>query len=299
MTQKILLDTDIGTDIDDAVCLAYLLAHPDCDLSGITTVSGQAVKRAAMADVMCRVAGKNVPIYPGCEYPLIVPVMQSEARQADALVNWAHTTDFRHGHAIEFMRETIRSHPGEITLIGIGAMTNIALLFTIDPQIPSMLKQLVLMCGLFKHHLDRLEPLEWNARQDPHATAIVYNHDVDVHRSISADVTSRVRMPKDEVIRRFSGIRLLEPVLDFAEIFFETSDEVIFHDPLTAATIFDESICEMERGTVEVELHSSRLMGYTHWLPEPFEYPGRHEIAVAVDVERFFETFFSVFQHWR
>jgi len=65
MPTKILLDTDIGSDIDDAVCLAYLLANPDCDLLGITTVTGDTVKRASMASVLCKIAGRNIPIHPG------------------------------------------------------------------------------------------------------------------------------------------------------------------------------------------------------------------------------------------
>ena len=70
MPVKILLDTDIGSDIDDAVCLAYLLAQPDCELLGITTVTGEAVERAKMASALCKVAGKDVPIYPGVEQPI-------------------------------------------------------------------------------------------------------------------------------------------------------------------------------------------------------------------------------------
>jgi inosine-uridine nucleoside N-ribohydrolase len=49
MTMKIILDTDIGSDIDDAVCLAYLLAQPECELLGITTVTGEAARRAMLA----------------------------------------------------------------------------------------------------------------------------------------------------------------------------------------------------------------------------------------------------------
>ena len=59
MPTKVLLDTDIGSDIDDAVCLAYLLAQPECELLGITTVTGEAEKRARMASALCKVAGKS------------------------------------------------------------------------------------------------------------------------------------------------------------------------------------------------------------------------------------------------
>ena len=58
---KVFLDTDIGTDIDDAVCLAYHLLHPDCDLLGITTVTGEAEKRAMLASAICRRAGRDSP----------------------------------------------------------------------------------------------------------------------------------------------------------------------------------------------------------------------------------------------
>ena len=59
MPTKVLLDTDIGSDIDDAVCLAYLLANPACELLGITTVTGDTVKRASMASVCARSRAKK------------------------------------------------------------------------------------------------------------------------------------------------------------------------------------------------------------------------------------------------
>ncbi|MEX2115636.1 MAG: nucleoside hydrolase [Bacteroidota bacterium] len=78
---KILLDTDIGTDVDDAVCLAYLLSHPECDLLGITTVTRDAHKRAMLASPVCLHAGREVPIYPGVELPMVVGLKQRVAQQ--------------------------------------------------------------------------------------------------------------------------------------------------------------------------------------------------------------------------
>ena len=63
--QKILLDTDIGGDIDDAICLAYLLKEPQCDLLGTTPVCGEPEKRAAGADAICRATGRQVPMVAG------------------------------------------------------------------------------------------------------------------------------------------------------------------------------------------------------------------------------------------
>jgi purine nucleosidase len=139
MPIKILLDTDIGSDIDDAICLAYLLAQPECELLGITTVSGEAEKRAMLASALCKIAQKQIPIYPGAEEPLLVPQGQIKAPQAKALEKWEHDTRFSHGHAVDFLRQTIHSYPGQVTLLTIGPLTNIALLFRLDPDIPYLL----------------------------------------------------------------------------------------------------------------------------------------------------------------
>jgi len=287
---KLLLDTDIGSDIDDAVCLAYLLANPNCELLGITTVTGEAEVRASLASALCQVAGKSIPIYPGREEPLLIAQQQPTAPQAAALSRWPHETNFPRGQAVEFLRQTIRAAPGEIILLTIGPLTNIAALFAADEEIPALLKGLVLMCGAY-HQPAETDPPEWNARLDPTATAIVYHAAVKIHRSIGLDVTQQVRMPAPAVRERFQA-PLLRPVLDFAEVWFEHADTMTFHDPLAAATIFDESICGFERSQVTIELSQEHLAGMTRWTPDP---QGKHEVALTVKPERFFEHYFSFF----
>lgn len=291
MPEKILLDTDIGSDIDDAVCLAYLLANPECDLLGITTMSGEAEARASMASAMCKVAGKSIPIYPGREEPLLIAQQQPRAPQAAALDRWPHDTRFPRGQAVEFLRQTIRAHPGEISLLAIGPMTNVAALFAADAEIPALLKSLVLMCGVFTNRFAGVGPLEWNAKLDPAATAIVYRALPKIHRSIGLDVTCQVTMPAAEVRERFQA-PLLRPVLDFAEVWFRDRPTITFHDPLAATTIFDEAICGFTRGRVEVELKSERLAGMTHWTADP---EGPHEVALRVDAGTFFDCYFRHF----
>lgn len=293
MTTKILLDTDIGSDIDDAVCLAYLLANPECDLLGITTVTGEGQARARLASALCKVAGKDIPIFPGVEIPLLVPQRQPHAPQAAALSRWPHTSSFPTGQAIQFLQSTIRANPGEVILLTIGPLTNAALLFAADPAIPGLLKGLVSMAGVFTNHLAGVGPLEWNAILDPQATAIVYQRQAPFHRSIGLDVTCQVAMPAGEVRQRFQH-PLLRPVLDFAEVWFEHAASITFHDPLAATTIFDARICQFERGSVEIELSTPRLAGLTHWTSQPET--GRHEAALQVDPARFFNHYFSFFK---
>jgi len=292
MTTQVLLDTDIGSDIDDAVCLAYLLAQPECELLGVTTVTGEPVDRAKMASALCKVAGVDVPIYPGVERPLVIPQKQKTAPQAAALDKWPHDAEFPQGQAVEFLRRTIRANPGQVVLLTIGPLTNVGVLFRADPEVPRLLKGLVMMCGVFTNRLAGVGPLEWNAIGDPHATAVAYAVDASVHRSIGLDVTCQVRLSADEVRRRFRCERL-GPVLDFAEVWFANRPHITFHDPLAAATIFDEAICTFQRGRVEVELTSDKLRGMTHWTPHP---EGRHEVALGVEPRRFFNHFFSMFE---
>lgn len=292
MPTKVILDTDIGSDIDDAFCLAYLLAQPECELLGITTVTGEADKRAMLASVLCKVAGKHVPIFPGAEEPLLVPQKQKQAPQASALPRWAHDRKFPRGQAIEFLKRTIHKYPGEVVLLTIGPLTNIGLLFRVDPEIPSLLRGLVMMCGIFTNRLAGVGPLEWNAIGDPHATAIVYRSAAGIHRSIGLDVTCQVTMNAKQLRDKLHS-DLLRPVLDFAEVWFKQRDIVVFHDPLAGATVFDDQICAFKKGTVEVELTSERLKGMTLWEKGG---PERHEVALKVDSGRFFKHYFSVFQ---
>ena len=292
MKQKILFDTDIGSDIDDSVCLAYLLRQPDCELLGITTVSGEPVVRAKLASAICKAAGRDeVPIYPGVEAPLLTPQKQAAAHQSVKLPDWPHRDTFPEGEAIDFMRRMIRKHPHEITLLAVGPMTNVALLFASDAEIPKLLKGLVLMCGVFTYRFMGGPCLsEWNALCDPFATAMVYNAPVPNIISVGLDVTSEVVMEKDEVLARYaSGI--LKTVLDFSGIAEGTRKNIIYHDPLAAAVIFQKDICRFERGRVEIEYRSERLEGLTYWQPEA---NGKNEVAMGVDKDKFFTHYFDV-----
>lgn len=288
---KVLLDTDIGSDIDDAICLAYLLAKPECELLGITTVSGEPVKRAMLASAVCKAAGKEVPIFPGAPLPLLVPAHQPVCQQASALANWPHETNFPAGKAVSFLRDTIRKNPGEVTLLAIGPMTNLGLLFALDPEIPHLLKGLYMMIGSFNSGIV-FEGMryEWNALNDPHATAIVYKAAPKVHRSIGLDVTLQVQMDAAEVRQRFQA-PLLKPVLDMAEVWFTMRPEVTFHDPLAAVSIFEPNVCNFVRGKVDVELQSKELPGMTYFKQEE---NGPHEVALGVDAACFFDEYFGV-----
>jgi inosine-uridine nucleoside N-ribohydrolase len=196
---KVLLDTDIGTDIDDAVALAYLLCHPDCELLGITTVTGEVEKRASLASVMCQAAGKDIPIYPGADRPMQGEQRQPIAQQAAALPRWPHQTSFPVNLAVDFLADTIRDHPGEVTLLTIGPLTNAGMLFSIYPDVAELLAGLVMMGGNFEEAGSEGQRIEWNITVDRLAAEITYNTPVRLHRSMGLNVTQKVRMSAEEV----------------------------------------------------------------------------------------------------
>lgn len=131
--EKILLDTDIGGDIDDAICLAYLLKEPKCDLLGITTVCGESEKRASVADAVCKAAGRSVPIVAGFDRPMQPIPVYPAPDGAAALKNWEHG-EFEKGDAPRFLYQKIKDNPGEVTLIATGYMTNVAAMFQKYPD---------------------------------------------------------------------------------------------------------------------------------------------------------------------
>lgn len=189
------------------------------------------------------------------------------------------------------MRTTIRQNPGEVTLLAVGPFTNIATLFKLDPEIPHLLKELVIMGGKFSDYPTPWGPTEWNAIVDPHATAIVFSSGVPL-RAFGLDVTWQLSMTPDQVTQKFKGDELLEIVLDWSRVWFQERELLHFHDPLAATTLFEPEICTYKRGEVNVELAKGAHKGVTHFKANP---ASRHQFAKSVDRSAFFDEFFSVF----
>ena len=286
----VLLDTDIGSDIDDALALAYLLRQPACELVGITTVAKQAEKRASLCDMLCRLAGRNdIPIHPGCDDAILENRINPVIEQAKALSGRPHRTEFEKNSAVSFLADTIMSRPGEITLLTIGPLSNAGLLFATYPEIPSMLKSLVIMGGHFSSRLPNIPTPEYNILGDVHAAAIVYKRSAS--RSIGTDVTFECMLSKSECNQLWTD-DLMIAVSDMAGVWFNHASHIVFHDPLAAATIFDESLCEWANGCIEVDLSNGRAMGATYF--DAGKDLNHHTVACGVDANRFFDHYKSI-----
>lgn len=282
---KVLLDTDIGGDIDDAVCLAYLLKEPQCDLVGITTVCGEPEIRASVADAVCKAAGKQIPIAAGLDSTMSsVPVYPTPGG-AGALAFWSHDT-YEKSDAPAFLYQKIKENPGEIVLIGIGNMTNIATLFCRYPDAAGLLKGLHVMNGYFGE-----EPLpdpyyNWNSWADPLASRIVFSTRVTTHRAIPLEVTDTLSIEADQAEKLLKpDSDLMKAVYAFGDNWLKKSAKLTLHDPLAAVSVFHPDICRFERGNVQVEMEGKSNMGGTSFVPAS---DGCVEIARSVDRAQFY-----------
>jgi purine nucleosidase len=295
--ELILLDTDIGSDIDDALALAYLIKQPKCKLLGVTTVSGEPHLRASIVDSILQQTGhSDISVHVGAEAPLLRDQNQPRAPHYDVIS--ARSKEFPHKAfaptltAIDFLRQTIREHPGQITLLAIGPLTNIALLFKVDPEIPSLLKRLVIMGGQHTAWTNAYKSVaEWNILCDPHAAAIVFASDVKL-TAVGLEVTTRCRLDSDQCRKSLEMPGVPTVLMPMAAHWLGHQKYVTFHDPLAAALIFEPEFCKLERGLIEVETVSAKASGMTHWTSDPLN--GKHYAASSVDSDAFFAHYFDI-----
>jgi inosine-uridine nucleoside N-ribohydrolase len=171
--QPVLLDTDIGDDIDDAFALALVLRSPEFHLLGITTEFGDTELRARLVDRYLAAVGRSeIPVAAGIATPAPNHFTQADyARQQP---------DRHHRDAVDFMLAQIRAHPGKITLIAIGPLGNVRAAIARDPATFRKLKRVVMMGGSIYRGYDgpqngpqpgerRPPDAEWNIHCDPAA----------------------------------------------------------------------------------------------------------------------------------
>lgn len=201
-------------------------------------MSGLPIERAMVASAICNAAGLNVPIILGAEKPLNGPIRQPKVPRTEVLTRWPHETVFSDVSATEFMSETIQSNPGEVVLLAVGQMTNVADLFTSHPDISGLVKSLHMMLGRFTNIQPEAPNSEWNVHCDPPSAAIIYSADISSkiarHTSIGLDVTKDMMMTTAKIEQHFTH-PILEPVLEM----YHTGDRkyMTFHDPRISHTV--------------------------------------------------------------
>ena len=166
-TQPVIIDTDIGDDIDDAFALALALKSPELKILGVTTTFGDTQLRAWLVDRYLKAVGRNdIPVFAGPETKTDNVMTQAAYAKGD--------NEKKFGDGAEFILREAREHPGHITLIGIGPLSTVQAAIKRDPATFRKLKRVVIMGGsVYRGYgLDAQgkpkppEP-EWNILNDP------------------------------------------------------------------------------------------------------------------------------------
>jgi inosine-uridine nucleoside N-ribohydrolase len=193
---KIVFDTDIGTDIDDAWALGYVLKSPSLELVGVTISDGDTAARARLAcKLLARLGRTDVPVSVGRPTPAI------PADRIDYQFAWAE--DFRdyapvRSPAVEFLADMIRKHPREITLVAVGPLHNLGDLVRLHPDIVPLVKRVVLMSGsIGASYYSATAVTEWNVKLAIPEAQAVYAAAWPV-TIVPLDATSYVRLEDAE-----------------------------------------------------------------------------------------------------
>src|SRR6266403_5570024 len=166
--EKVILDTDIGDDIDDAFAVALALRSPELQILGITTTFGDTETRAKLLDRFLAEAGRpEIPVAAGVPTPPKGTFTQRRYAENNRLAKPAHPD------AVTFLLDQIRRNPGQVTLIAIGPLMNVGAAIDKDPATFRKLKRVVIMGGSIKHGYGDLgfgppqppQP-EWNILND-------------------------------------------------------------------------------------------------------------------------------------
>lgn len=303
MATKILLDCDPG--IDDALAIAFAHGHPDLDLVGITTVAGNVglAKTTANALAVCEFVGAGqTPVTAGCAGPLLRPALDAREVHGDSGLGGAvlppPAASPAPGHAIDYIIDTVRAAPGEITLVATGPLTNIALAVRREPRLTDWVRRFVIMGGSAGR--GNVTPAaEYNIWADPEAAAVVFRAGWTV-TMLGLDVTLRTSATAAIQQRMAAlgplGTTLLVPALEQYKSVREPAGPPV-HDVCAVAWVAQPELFGLVPADLRVEVTGQFTAGMT---VVDFHLPGENTrpnamVAMDIDVEKFWEVTLGVY----
>lgn len=263
---KVIFDTDPG--VDDAMALLFLHHHPEIDLLGITTVFGNATIDTTTRNALFlkREWKIDSPVAKGAGQTFIPHRVSHEPptyiHGEDGLGNIGvpETIDIPLDPrpAARFIIETVRANPGEVTLVAVGRMTNLANALKEDPEIVGLVKQVVIMGGAFHVNGNVTPAAEANIHGDPEAADVVFTANWPVV-IVGLDVTTKTVMTRQQLadIRDAAGSSRAKLLFDLSQFyikFYESRvpDGMVVHDSCACAYVVAPELFTTRSGAVRV-----------------------------------------------
>jgi inosine-uridine nucleoside N-ribohydrolase len=271
---RIVIDTDGG--VDDALALLYLVGSPEATIEAVTTVHGNVDVESATRSVLetLSVAGASASVFRGSSQPLEAePVDAGGAHGDDGLGGWTHgrplpTMQIADVPAWEAIPRIARLYPGELTLLTLGPLTNVALALREDTEGCRLLKRIVAMGGVTWEPGNMTPVAEFNIYVDPEAARVVVHSGIEI-TLVGLNVTRKALLTRDRLEealgdrsdRRAQFLRCVCNQL-FAFYGARAGRDLFFlHDPLAAALTLDSSLVETRRAVVDVETRGELTRG--------------------------------------
>jgi purine nucleosidase len=249
---KIILDTDIGDDIDDAYALALALSSPELEILGVTTAYGATDRRAVLASRMLYEAGRD-------DIPVVAGVKTGDAGFAQyGWAEWFRHSQVRKQDVVDFYLEQLERYPGQITLVAIGPLTNIGALIERDPDAFRKLKQVVIMGGNMRFTLQELELgtsrdviAEYNITKDIAAAKKLFGAGVPITMA-GLDATQMLKLDETKRERLF---RKSSPLTDALTVLYHLWGQTTptLFDPMAVAMVIDPTMSRTEEMHVQVD----------------------------------------------
>jgi purine nucleosidase len=289
MTPKpIILDTDIGTDVDDCLALALCLASPELKLAAVTTVYGDVQLRARMALKLLALRGvHDVPVAAGAERPLLgkVPIHWEGHEGQGLLAPEDSALAPVDEHAADLIVRTVMAQPGEVILIAIGPLTNVALALLKEPRLARTLGGLVIMGGVIGGTgALHLPWTEHNFRCDPEAAQIVLASGAPM-AIVPLDITTQVRIRTVGVARIAAADTPFHAVVaDQIRRYHRYKEQgwTYLHDPLAIASVLRPELVKWESLHTVVETGGTHTAGKLLVRPPAEGSPVTAEVALGV-----------------
>ena len=292
MTERIPIFLDVDTGTDDALALAYAVASPRIDLVAVSTVAGNVDIEKTTANtlaVLDWLGAEDIPVHRGASRPLVRPHRDAIYFHDEGGLGGAQLPPSRRSIGADrgpaALIRLARLRPGELTLVTLGPLTNLAIALNVEPTLPELLKAVVVMGGAFTVPGNTTPAAEFNILVDPEAAEQVFSAPFPSLTVVGLDVTEQVALTRDdwEAVNVDSSLpptaRLLREVGAFAYSRLGR-DQFSLHDPLSVAVAIDPTLIEIQELEIAVDAREpergrTKIVG-----------PGTIRVAVSVEAQR-------------
>lgn len=283
LPHRVIFDTDPG--VDDAMALYFALAHPDIDIVGISTTFGNvSVDQAAInACYLTTLAGHTIPVSRGTCAPLVLPMraLPAHIHGADGLGDLPRRlpvkSELNLRTSAQFIVDMARADPGELTVVAVGPLGNLSLALDLEPRLPQLLREVVLMGGTVIEPGNVSTVAEANIWNDPHAAARVFGAGWKL-TMVGLDVTHKVLLPLvlfEDLARHHrhpATDTLLHASRFYTNFCVQESPRLadqpacFGHDVLAFIYLVDPELFELAQGAIDV-VTSGPALGQTVFRP--------------------------------